>query len=290
MKRPKVSVCMITYNHEATIAQAIDGVLCQKTDFEVEFVISNDASTDRTDALIRKHARPNDSIGIRYYDNKENKGMMNNFVFSLGLCNGEYIAICEGDDYWIDTLKLQKQVDFMDANPDYSVCFHPCQFLRELNNSEELTNQNLTDIKYEYTFQNLLQFWNIPTASLVLRNNAFIKKLPKWFSEVASGDIPLVMLLFEAGKFKLLEDIMCVYRIKSGASQSHIGYRMIHYRARLYAHLNEYFEFRYEQEIFDALNYIYLKFSGVQVDNKTDNSTGHGFINKVSRLLKKLFK
>ena len=123
MNKPLVSVCMITYNHEKYIAEAIQGVLMQKTDFEIEFIIANDASTDNTHTLITEFAIDKKNITINYINHSVNSGMMSNFVSALQQCSGKYIALCEGDDYWTDPLKLQKQVDFMEANPEYAMIF-----------------------------------------------------------------------------------------------------------------------------------------------------------------------
>ncbi len=253
---------MITYGHEKFIEQAINGVLIQECDFDVELLIANDYSPDKTDEVIQKiidnHPK---SSWIKYIKHEKNLGMMPNFIFALQQCKGEFIALCEGDDYWTDSLKLHKQVSFLKSNPDYVLSFHSCQFLHSIGDEVILSNQLLTDIKYDYTIQNLLSYWNIPTASMVFKNQKGLK-FPDWFKNVASGDIALVMLYFRKGKFKLFEEYMSVYRITEiGASISHVNYRMIHYRVKLYSFLNEYFEYVYEKQIYDALNYIYLKFA-----------------------------
>ena len=111
---PKVSVCMITYGHEKYIREAIDGVFMQETNFEIELIIADDASPDGTKEIIasicKNHPKGN---SIKYFRQDSNIGMMPNFVFALTKSEGEYVAVCEGDDYWIDSLKLQKQVDFV---------------------------------------------------------------------------------------------------------------------------------------------------------------------------------
>ncbi len=115
-----VSVLMITYNHEKYITQAIDSVLKQKTNFEFEIVIGEDCSTDRTREIILEYkSRHSDKIKLLLQET--NKGAIQNFIDTFRLCNGEYIAFLEGDDYWIDPYKLQKQVDFLEANPDYGL-------------------------------------------------------------------------------------------------------------------------------------------------------------------------
>lgn len=120
---PRVSVEMITYNHAPYIVQAIEGVVCQKTNFPFELVISDDCSSDGTREICQKYAEQYpDKIKLLLPD--KNLGMSENATFCLSNCKGEYIAICEGDDYWTDPSKLQRQVDFLDANPDYAFCCH----------------------------------------------------------------------------------------------------------------------------------------------------------------------
>ncbi|SEO49543.1 Glycosyltransferase involved in cell wall bisynthesis [Flavobacterium sp. CF108] len=259
-KSIKVSVCMITYGHEKFIEEAINGVLMQEVDFQVELIISNDASPDRTheivNSIIGNHPRGN---WINYIKHESNIGMMLNSQFVLQASKGEFIAICEGDDYWTDPLKLKKQIDFLEANPDYVMCFHRCQFLTLENGNLNLFNQNLKMIDYEYNLYGLLYYWNIPTASIVFRN-VFLKEenvFPQEFLNVKSGDIALASYLFQFGKFFLFKEMMCVYRIFGlGVSVTHKDFRMIHYRAELYCKINEYYNFKYEREIYKALHDI----------------------------------
>ena len=121
---------MITYNHEKYIEEAIRSVFSQKTNFNIQLVISNDNSTDNTNEVIKRLIRDNESqITVKYIKQDENLGMMDNFAFALVQCEGDYIALCEGDDYWIDDLKLQKQVDFMKSNAQLSFSFHASKIL-----------------------------------------------------------------------------------------------------------------------------------------------------------------
>src|SRR5215831_15832736 len=117
-----LSVCVITYNHEEYIAEALEGVLKQVTDFPFEVVIGEDKSADRTREICESYAAKYPQI--RILPPEENMGMMKNFWRTWKACQGKYIAYLEGDDYWTDPLKLQKQVDFLEANPGYSTCFH----------------------------------------------------------------------------------------------------------------------------------------------------------------------
>ena len=119
-KNPLVSVKMITYNHEPYIAQAIDGVLMQETDFPIELIIGEDCSTDRTREIVLEYQKKHPDI-IRVITSDKNVGMHKNAHRTEKACRGKYIAFCEGDDYWIDPLKLQHHVEFLKKNQDYGM-------------------------------------------------------------------------------------------------------------------------------------------------------------------------
>lgn len=124
---PLVSICCITYNHAPYIKQCIEGFLMQKTTFSIEILIHDDCSTDGTTEIIRDYEKKYPDLIFPLYEeeNQYQKGKASEIDFyNYKRARGKYIAYCEGDDYWTDPLKLQKQVDFMEANPDYSVCFH----------------------------------------------------------------------------------------------------------------------------------------------------------------------
>lgn len=123
--QPLVSVCCMTYNHEKTIAQAIEGIICQQTDFPFELIIHDDASTDATPDIIRSYAERYPDI-IRPILQKENQFHKCNIAerFLRPAIRGKYVAICEGDDYWTNTNKLQLQAECMESDPNRSLCFH----------------------------------------------------------------------------------------------------------------------------------------------------------------------
>lgn len=131
---PKVSVVTITYGHEKYIEDTLNGVIMQRYDGPIEFIIANDHSPDETDAVVKRylatHVIPQ-NIEIRYTNHSENKGMMPNFIWALQEASGTYIAFCEGDDYWTDPLKLQKQVDFLENNQDYQLCYTEFSLLED---------------------------------------------------------------------------------------------------------------------------------------------------------------
>jgi glycosyltransferase involved in cell wall biosynthesis len=210
-----VSVCMITYGHENSIEEAINSVLMQECDFDIELIISNDSSPDATDKIIQniilQHPK---GYLIQYIKHEKNMGMMPNFISALQQCKGKYVAICEGDDYWIDRHKLQKQVSFLEINNDFVLTFH---------NAE--THNNFTGTKYlflkdynvdEFKVADIFEKWLIPTASMVYRNN-FGNEFPDYFHEATHGDLALQLYLSKFGKFKGFKDVLSVYRINQSS-------------------------------------------------------------------------
>ena len=167
---PLVSVIMITYGHEKYI---------QKTNFPIEFIIANDCSPDNTDELVKeiiKKSPPN--IQVRYTKHEANKGMNPNFIWAYQQALGKYVAVCEGDDYWTDENKLQKQVDFLEQNPDYSVSCHNIFLL----NGDTLSSESPYDkenTQETYTLNDLASRNLIPTLSVVFRY--FDINFPDWY-------------------------------------------------------------------------------------------------------------
>jgi len=210
MLRTTVSVCMITYGHEKYIREAIEGVLMQECDFEVELIVTNDCSPDQTDNVIRDIIKNHPKgFWIKYIRHESNIGMMPNFIFALKECKGKYVALCEGDDYWTDPLKLQKQVDFLEINPDYVLCFHPIQILKS---DGSIVDDFITNVPENYeTIETLARLGNyIHTPSVVFRN--ILSEYPTEFELSPIGDYFLYMLLAEYGRLKCLSKQMGVYR------------------------------------------------------------------------------
>ncbi len=201
---------MITYNHELFIKQAIKSVLMQKTNFKVELIIANDCSTDDTSNIIKSVINKNSfSVEVNYINRDVNFGMMPNFIDALKKCKGKYIALLDGDDYWTDPLKLQKQVDFMEANHEYGICFHNIKIYDQVN--QKFLEDTITREVEETTDINELAKGNyIHTPSVMLRNDFSI---PEWFKRSPLGDWALYMLTIKDRKIKRLNDVMAVYRV-----------------------------------------------------------------------------
>lgn len=205
-----VSVIMITYNHSLYIKQAIESVLSQVTDFEFELIISNDKSTDDTDLVIKQTLAQNPNRHkAKYINHETNLGMMPNFVAALGNATGKYIALCEGDDYWSDDQKLQIQTDFLENNPDFSICFHNVGLLTSNGMKEDNLKKKIPEVS---TIKDLAKNNFIHTPSVVYRNH-LIKEFPHYFIQAPIGDYFLHMLNAQHGKIKYIDKIMAVYRI-----------------------------------------------------------------------------
>jgi len=205
-----VSVVVITYAHEKFIRQTVESVLNQVCNFPVEIIVSNDSSPDQTDEVMSQVIK-NNSKGhkIKYTRHGNNLGMMDNFIWTIKQAQGKYIALCEGDDYWSDPYKLQKQIDFLEFNLSYSMCFHSVQVI---NSEKKYTDHFCVPQKTTLLTRDLILKHYIPTCSLVFRRDYLPVFFPKWFSKSIVGDIPLEIILSIKGKTKYLDESMAVYR------------------------------------------------------------------------------
>lgn len=198
---------MITYNHEAFIQEAIESILSQDTTFTFELFIANDCSNDNTHNIIENliKAHPQGHL-INYVNHPINKGMNENFKFALNACQGSYIAICEGDDYWIDNNKLQRQVDFLEKNGDYSYCGSNSYIL----GSDVLTKSNY--LAGDILFETLVKKNVLNTATLMFRTE--LLQFQNLFSgNIVAGDWILQLYALKFGKGYCLPDFTAVYRL-----------------------------------------------------------------------------
>ena len=174
--QPLLSVVTITYNHAPYIAKCIESVLMQQVNFPMEFIIAEDCSTDGTRAICEEYAKKYPDL-IRLITSETNVGVNPNELRAMKAVKGKYIAYCEGDDYWTDPLKLQKQVDFLESHSDYSVCFHRCQHWNEDTNSytsdlcEEFIPYGHDGV--EVTKEMFFFKWITQPLTMVLRVSAF---------------------------------------------------------------------------------------------------------------------
>ena len=210
-----VAVYMITYNHEAYIEQAVVSILSQDTKFNYKLFIGEDCSTDRT-ATICKKLKEKYTDKIELIIHSENVGPNRNALSIYKACfesGASYIAMCEGDDYWTDPNKLQKQVDFLEANEEYVLCFHKVKILKP---DGALVDDYITKVPENYeTYETLARLGNyIHTPTVVFRN--ILTEFPFEYNLSPIGDYFLYMMLSEQGKLKYIEEEMAVYRYGVG--------------------------------------------------------------------------
>ena len=212
MEKPKVSVCILTYNQEAYIAQAVESALGQRTNFRVELIIGEDCSTDRTrQIVVDLAARHPEKIRLRLA--QQNQGANRNFVDLFAQCRGDYVIILDGDDYWTNPDKLQMQADALDVHPRWAMCFHPATNVYDDGRPSHLFPEERT--KSEYTIYDLLVKDFMATSAVMFRNRLF-EKLPDWFGDVVVGDWTLHLLNAVHGNIGFLPEPMSVYRIHDG--------------------------------------------------------------------------
>jgi glycosyltransferase involved in cell wall biosynthesis len=249
MKKPLVSVIMITFGHENFIEQAINGVLMQICDFDIELIISNDCSPDKTDHVIQNILKDHKhSSWIKYFKQETNLGMMPNFIFSLEQCKGNYIALCEGDDYWIDPLKLQRQVDFLENNTSYVMACHCIYELKldVLNEADWRCNKN----RAKYKLEDYLYKLFFHTSSVVYKNF----ELPPYIKsdKILNGDYAVFSYLLTKGNLYYFNEIMSVYRIHDAGISNSDLHKKIH---RVFESKNYIFE-----NINSVTNFAYSKY------------------------------
>jgi glycosyltransferase involved in cell wall biosynthesis len=213
MPVPKVNVLIVTYNHEQFIGQALESVLAQQVDFPYTVVVGEDCSTDQTRAIVEQY-RQRYPERIKPLYHSHNVGPGANLKACLAACQGTYIAALDGDDYWTDPHKLAKQVAWLDANPDFSLCFHHVEVLKQGELEVQIIPPLTTQLVY--TLTDLLGTTMPPTGSVVLRN--CLPALPDWLFETYPIDVPLFALYAEVGKIKLLPEVMGCYRHHAGGT------------------------------------------------------------------------
>ncbi|WP_298343670.1 glycosyltransferase [uncultured Algibacter sp.] len=216
MSEITVSIFMLTYNQEQYIAQAIDSVLMQKTNFNFQLVIGEDCSKDSTRKICESFAEQYPEKIKLLPALNENIGLIKNYLRTIKACTGKYIAICDGDDYWIDDEKLQKQVDFLEAHPACSIVGTNFKRLYSDGNLKAVEKERL---KPSFTFDDLI-FENIITSVTVMFKN--IQKddpVPNWIGNFPYGDWPTYLwTIKKSGNIQFLEDVTAVYRTDIGIS------------------------------------------------------------------------
>ena len=259
----KVSVIVHTYNHEKYIRQTLDSILNQQVNFDYEVIVGDDASPDSTPQIIQEYQSRFPEI-IKPMLHPKNLGGYgkNNTLATLAVCQGQYIAAMDGDDYWTNPLKLQKQVDFLDNNPDFVACFHNALIHFEDGSApDEYVNNE--DQRVVTTIEDLVgedEIWYMATSAVMFRNG-IMKEYPKWFHESKSGDIPRYILLGKHGKFFYINELMSVYRKNNGGMSFTDGKQdaeFLYNRIGMYKGIDGELDYKFHQTINKNIARYYL--------------------------------
>jgi glycosyltransferase involved in cell wall biosynthesis len=209
---PTVSVLMTTFDHEAYIAQAVTSALTQQTNFPIEIIVGEDCSTDRTRQILVDLQRDHPQT-LRLLLHERNIGGPLNTAAVFSACRGQYVAMLEGDDYWTHPLKLQKQVDALEAHPEWAICFHPTRVVRD-DGSKPPRLYPVNWTKDVATIEDLFHSNFMATCSVVFRNRLF-GQVPDWHSEITPGDWALHILNADRGQIGFLNEVLGDYRLHS---------------------------------------------------------------------------
>jgi len=208
-----VSIICNTYNHENYIADAIESFLMQKTNFKYEIMIHDDASTDKTAEIVKKYeAKYPDIIKPIYQkENQYSKGIKVD-ILNGGRAVGKYHALCEGDDYWTDPYKLQKQADFLEANSDYSLCVHAATVIDAIA-KRKISNMRPSNANRDFSTEDIIY----GGGGIFATNSMFYRRIkteiiPDFFNKASVGDYPLIIYLSLIGKIYYIDEFMSVYR------------------------------------------------------------------------------
>ncbi len=252
----KLSVLIITYNHEKYIADCLNGILNQLVDFDYEVIIGDDCSKDNTRHIVKQFADKHPNI-IKPILRDSNIGMNSNFVDCYEKCQGDYIAICEGDDYWIDNTKLQKQVDYLDINKEVAVTFHNVNVeyqdgtypTHTFVSDNPVYPNNIKLNKERFTIDDLVVGNFIQTCSVVFRNK-LINEFPSWFYELSAGDWLIHILNAKHGEIAYLNFVGATYRVHNqGVWASQSDFEKIRKTEYILSKINELFDYKYSESI-----------------------------------------
>ena len=213
----KINVIVTAYNHERYVSQCLESVLEQRGDFQLEVIVGDDCSTDNTRKTIEEFQQKYPKV-ISVLPPEKNLGITKNLKRCLNACSGEYIAICEGDDYWTDENKLQKQKDFLEIHTDCSMCFSAISLYYEEKNFFEPHHAQASLKKNTITIEDLIGNNYIGNFSCCMYRADAIKKLPQGIYDLNTVDWMFNMACSQFGKIGFLQDQMSVYRLHSNGT------------------------------------------------------------------------
>jgi glycosyltransferase involved in cell wall biosynthesis len=241
----KISVCILTYNHEKLIEQAINSALEQKVNCDLEILIGDDCSSDNTPKIVYDFAKKHPDL-VRPIVNKQNVGPTLNLTNLIKASTGDYIAILEGDDYWSDKTKLQTEVDFLEEHKECSAVFHK---VKRIKNGKVIGHSPIGLKKEYFSFDDIIKKGSfIPTTSLMFRSN--IVEFPKeYFASRMIADWPLVILIAKNGNLAFIDKVMACYRVNSNQESftSWDGEKNINESIKVIKAMDKYTEHKYRK-------------------------------------------
>jgi glycosyltransferase involved in cell wall biosynthesis len=212
----KVSVCIVTYNHEAFLAEALESVVAQETSFPIEVIVGEDGSADNTRAVLLSYQQKYSDV-IKPILQPRNVGVHRNLADVLAGASGEYIAILDGDDYWTNPHKLQKQSDLLDAHPEFSMCFHRGT---SLSIDDPASDFDLPQVAEQptYTLNDLLTKKNFMFTHSTMLRGKYFRTLPPLCMRLEALDYSLYLLSAEHGDVAYIPENMCTHRRHRGSA------------------------------------------------------------------------
>lgn len=222
--KPLVAIKCLVYNHEPYLRDCFEGFVMQQTTFPFVAIVHDDASTDGSAAIIREYEEKYPDIIKPIYEtenqySKRDGSLTRIMNAAIEATGAKYVAMCEGDDYWTDPLKLQKQVDFMEANPEYSICFHKVNTL--IQATGEIKEEFIVrDMPGKSTILDLAEGNYIHTPSVMYRKYPNVLETYQRLMPCLPGDYVMWMLLAEKGNIYKFNEPMAVYRLGSGIWES----------------------------------------------------------------------
>ena len=213
---PKASVLVVTHDHERFVRQALDSVLMQKTDFDFEIVVADDHSQDSTLAIVKEYQADNDNI--RILTSERNVGITRNYQRGFGACRGEYIAVLEGDDFWISPTKLKSLVAFLQQHQECALCFH--RFIRHDEASDRFTVYPTLETGADFVLLTASQLASgnfIANFSTCVYRREVIDRLDPSLFEMKVYDWMFNITVAQAGMIGYVPEIMSVYRAHSAS-------------------------------------------------------------------------
>lgn len=271
---PLVSVCITTYQHVEFIRQCIEGALMQKTSFPFEIIIGEDESDDGTRDICIKYAKEYPQLIRLFLRSREDVIYVNgyptgrfNFISNIKSARGKYIALCEGDDFWTDPHKLQKQVEFLESNLDCVACHHWQEILTLGKNGMYQRRPAPKDghgylsnpkANVDAIFANHLR---VKLRTVMFRN--VVSEFPDWFYKVHYGDVPFSMILGKYGSYGFINQVMAVYRVTnkgvSTAGMESEWFTYYHFTEwiRIWELANQYYNYEYNKNAVQTIVYFY---------------------------------